>query len=741
MNSISEANGTGLEHAHSSGKVQHDGVEYEVITEGLATIRNIRKPNQATDRASPNESGPSHQAVFYNPIQQFNRDLSVLAIRIFAEDLGNIRKARHKRRTQERSDKGHKGKKRKRDESGREANGQASQDGHDQPETGKCSEAAANDGVDTAISENVSTEMPNNSLRSAPSGEVPPVQTPATPETAHASNAFDLDQLPRGSRLSHIDTNDDPNRNVIMPMNKSFRVLDALSATGLRALRYAKEIPHVTSVTANDLSSSATASIKLNIRHNELTDRVHAITGNALAHMYRVATERDFTLPDGHRGKYDVIDLDPYGTAAPFLDAAVQALYDGGLLCVTCTDSAVFASVGYPEKAFSQYGGLPFKGPQSHEAGLRLILHSLAISAAKYGISIEPLLCLSIDFYARVFVRVRRSAAEVKFLAGKTMLVYNCDSGCGAWTTQFLANNKSANGKNGTLFFKHSVGQAPSASPNCEHCGFKTHLSGPMWGGPLHNPHFIQRILDVLPSLSQETYATIPRMEGMLSTALHETLFDTTSTQPSSGDQMDMSGTSVIASLDPSQPDRHPFYVIPSALAKVLHCVAPSAAAFRGALIGLDFRVTRSHTKPGSIRTDAPWDVIWEIMREWVRQKAPVKADVIKRGTAGWGIMQKGRTRRKIIELKEQLASTEVEAALYRASRSSETNGVVATGKECPKNRPEDDLHRLKVVFDEDIGKEIEEKKLVRYQLNPRANWGPMTKAKGDYGGQSLLQI
>ena len=42
----------------------------------------------------------------------------------------------------------------------------------------------------------------------------------------------------------------------------------------------------------------------------------------------------------GHReahSRFDVIDLDPYGTACPFLDSAVQAVADGGLLCVTCT--------------------------------------------------------------------------------------------------------------------------------------------------------------------------------------------------------------------------------------------------------------------------------------------------------------------------------------------------------------------------------------------------------------------
>lgn len=65
-----------------------------------------------------------------------------------------------------------------------------------------------------------------------------------------------------------------------------------------------------------------------------------------------------------------VIDLDPYGTAAPFIDAAVQTVTDDGasvlampraesylrlffatgLLCVTCTDLAVLAGTNYPEK-------------------------------------------------------------------------------------------------------------------------------------------------------------------------------------------------------------------------------------------------------------------------------------------------------------------------------------------------------------------------------------------------------
>lgn len=45
---------------------------------------------------------------------------------------------------------------------------------------------------------------------------------------------------------------------------------------------------------------------------------------------------------------YTAIDLDPYGSAAPFLDAAVQGVADGGLLLVTCTDMAVLAGNNGP---------------------------------------------------------------------------------------------------------------------------------------------------------------------------------------------------------------------------------------------------------------------------------------------------------------------------------------------------------------------------------------------------------
>ncbi len=45
--------------------------------------------------------------------------------------------------------------------------------------------------------------------------------------------------------------------------------------------------------------------------------------------------------------RFDVVDLDPYGSPATFLDGAVQSICDGGLLLVTCTDMAVLCGMQF----------------------------------------------------------------------------------------------------------------------------------------------------------------------------------------------------------------------------------------------------------------------------------------------------------------------------------------------------------------------------------------------------------
>ncbi|KAI9736200.1 MAG: RNA methyltransferase tRNA(m5U54)methyltransferase [Cirrosporium novae-zelandiae] len=744
---------------HASQIIHHEGKVYTTVKEGLAHILVPQQLGKKSKSTNPRQDGSS-QSVFYNPIQQFNRDLSVLAIRAFGEDYLVKRKAEKDRK----HERGQRGKKRKRGDSAKD---DLEKEIGDESATKR---PANRDGLDlTDTSVQGLTEVPTvngDSGAATESTNTGDSKTPIT-EAGGVSIPNEISQ-PTSTKYS-------------------FSILDALSATGLRALRYAHEIPFATSITANDLSPSATESINLNIIHNSLVDKIVPSTGDARSHMYSGK-------------KYQVIDLDPYGTAAPFFDSALQAIGDNGLLAVTCTDAGVFASNGYPEKAYALYGGVPMKGLISHEAGLRLILNSIATVAARYGLAVEPLLSLSIDYYARLFVRVHRSPADVKFLAAKTIIVHNCDTGCGSWTIQRLSRDQARENKNGEIWFKHSLAQGPAASPRCEHCGFKTHMAGPMWGGPLHNPQFISRVLSYLPMLDESVYATIPRIKGMLTTALEEDLTSYSRTlKDKNGNNIDEpSSTNLIPKLPPHLHNNHPFFLIPSNLSRILHTTTPTEASMRGALKHLGYNVGRSHTKAGSIITDAPWSVIWEIMREWVvspEAKAKGPIGKCKEGTAGYEILKKSRpstttthsdtttppgekeeeegTEASSLQQLKTEASTlinsstslsslkiSLEALLYRTTNPTTTNFDTSTSSHPPKGlspsspsttdqahplpspdpnaKPAtylsqspspSDLHKLKIVFDEQLGKE-KKIALVRYQVNPHANWGPQARAR-----------
>lgn len=708
--------------------VEHDGKAYTTVREGLAYILTPPNAQTSVDPKASNTKQVS-QNVFYNPIQQFNRDLSVLAIQAFGEHSCARKRRKHEHDSSKNAVRKDRKRKRRVVQDGEEGNEE-----EDDKDAGGVKLRRVQ-GSDSAVAEGLVRQQ---AAEEAPEIEEGRERSLSQDQGVQHSNVNQKEATSEGPVPPTVegtvddqaDTGSVPSQSNGKSWAPQFRILDALSATGLRALRYAQEIPFATDITANDMDRKAVDSIRLNVQHNKLSTKITPTTGNAMAHMYSVAfPPGDSHGPSHVSSKYDVIDLDPYGTAAPFIDSALQALNDDGMLCVTCTDAGVWASCGYSEKTFSLYGGIPVKGSHSHEAGLRIILHSIAAAAAKYGLSIEPLLSLSIDFYARMFIRVRKSPADVKFLAGKTMIVYSCDSGCGAWTTQMFGRNVRHTGnKTNNIFYKHTIGQAPTVDRVCGHCGSKTHVAGPMWAGPLHNAAFVANVLSDARKADAEIYQTKPRIEGMLVTALEEvSVID----NPINVWNTD---SDTIPQTPPEVVDLHPFFFIPSTLARVIHCIAPGEAPIKGALRHAGYRVTRSHCKPGSIKTDAPWSVIWEIMREWVRQKAPIKEGALKKTSPGYRIMQAARPAEEAENTSPMAAtgSTTGAEAIDGMNAPITTEVQIQSDSIPSPKRSTPEPARIKVVFDEALGRDQPSKsKLVRYQQNPRENWGPMTKAKG----------
>ena len=114
-------------------------------------------------------------------------------------------------------------------------------------------------------------------------------------------------------------------------------ILEGMSATGLRALRYAQEIKDVGCIVANDLDPTAAEAIERNKAYNALCSPAKA---DAISCV--IPHNEDVRMVCmKHEKMFDVVDLDPYGTPSTLLDSAVTAVKEGGLLLVTATDMAV----------------------------------------------------------------------------------------------------------------------------------------------------------------------------------------------------------------------------------------------------------------------------------------------------------------------------------------------------------------------------------------------------------------
>ncbi|XP_071797866.1 tRNA (guanine(26)-N(2))-dimethyltransferase-like [Asterias amurensis] len=350
-------------------------------------------------------------------------------------------------------------------------------------------------------------------------------------------------------------------------------ILEGLSATGLRGVRYAKEIPGLKNIVSNDWNYEAFKTIQRNIKENNVEQLVTASHGDASLIM------NQYHLTD----RVDIVDLDPYGSPAKFLNGSMQAVKDGGILCVTCTDMAVLCG-NRSEACHAKYGAMSLRAKYCHEMALRIVLHSVEMHANIHHRHIEPLLSVSVDFYIRLFVRVHTSQSKVKQSAAKKALVYHCE-GCDNFHLQRMGRllPVADNPKN----FRYKSAFGPPVGQNCENCGSRFLLGGPIWAEPLHDPEFVKTLLGHVTTHS-DRFHTHTRMKGIL-TLISEELLDC------------------------------PLYHKFSQLFHHVRSACPSLKKFRSALMHAGYRVSQSHITAEAVKTDAPHSVVWDIVKEWVK--------------------------------------------------------------------------------------------------------------------------
>lgn len=350
--------------------------------------------------------------------------------------------------------------------------------------------------------------------------------------------------------------------------NKNIRLLEALAASGLRSIRFAKEISGISEIICNDFSEEAVECIKKNIELNGVGSIVKPNCEDAMLLMQR-CKKKEF--------QFDIVDLDPYGCAGPFLDGAVQCIKNGGLLAVTCTDLAILCGNAF-ESCHAKYGSVSLKSKACHEIALRIVLRSIESAANRYGRYIEPLVSISVDFYVRIFVKVHYGMQQAKKSICKLSMIYQC-SGCSSLHFQPLATSKTEH----TFAFA----RGPPVSEVCAFCSHKFHLGGPIWSDRIHNLEFISQSLESLKNL--ENLGTKERIQGIFNVIKEEL------------------------------PDVPLYYVLDS-LASTLRCSAPSQNAFRSAILNAGYKVSYSHAEKNSVKTNAPMSLLWDVLRSWVKK-------------------------------------------------------------------------------------------------------------------------
>ena len=108
------------------------------------------------------------------------------------------------------------------------------------------------------------------------------------------------------------------------------------------------------------------------------------------------------------QGSFQWIDLDPFGSPVQFLDTALQGLGRVGVLEVTATDTAALTGSS-STSGMRRYGHNGIVDHYAHDDAVRVLLGTVATSAARLDRSIEPILALFDGHHVRVSVLVRKS--------------------------------------------------------------------------------------------------------------------------------------------------------------------------------------------------------------------------------------------------------------------------------------------------------------------------------------------
>ena len=234
--------------------------------------------------------------------------------------------------------------------------------------------------------------------------------------------------------------------------------VDVMAATGIRGIRIASEVGlrcHL-----NDWNENAYQLIKENIEFNGSEDVCTTSHQNANTLL--------------HQKPYDIVDVDPFGSPAPFLDSAARSVRS--LLCITATDTAPLCGA-HLKSGIRKYSALPLNTEYHREMGARILLGSITRALALRDKGTNVLLTHATRHYVRTYVEIVygvKAADEAMEGLGFINHCFNC--GFRAW--------------------EH--GLVPQLESDCPICHKTLRFAGPLWLGNIQEQDFCQVVLDEL---------------------------------------------------------------------------------------------------------------------------------------------------------------------------------------------------------------------------------------------------
>jgi tRNA (guanine26-N2/guanine27-N2)-dimethyltransferase len=240
-------------------------------------------------------------------------------------------------------------------------------------------------------------------------------------------------------------------------------VCEPLAGCGVRGVRFAVEVEGVRYVWLNDINEKAAELARLNAKKNSVKELVSVENLDANLFLSQYAAPRR---------RFDYVDVDPFGSPAPYLESAIRAVRNGGLIALTATDMAPLCGV-HPRACVRKYGGRPLRTEYCHELAVRLLAGSLATVSARHDVGVRMVFCHSTDHYIRVYAMANYGAQKADDSIKEMGYVQHCFN----------------------CFHRETIkGLFTPLKQKCPQCHNKLNTAGPLWLGKIFNKGFIQKM-------------------------------------------------------------------------------------------------------------------------------------------------------------------------------------------------------------------------------------------------------